>query len=694
MKKIIIIFVIIFCFSSNIFSNGVGIIDGKTGIYLKLIFSEVNVSVENQIAIVTATQKFKNDRTAAVNISYAFPLPEAASSTGLRWFVDGKWYEAQIKPAPQDTTVPGPPGETHPNLKSYLGETPLFFPLEQAIQQDSILIVELTFVQLLSYKFGNVDFFYPNNYSLIQNSSLEKQLLNFSLTSPRTIENLVLLSSHTIINLTNDGLSANLLCGLTNAPANEDYFVRYSLNLTELGIFSLSTLIPDSLLPDSWGGFFLFVAEPDPSESTETIDKVFTFIIDRSGSMYGDKIVQARAAATFIVENLNEGDRFNIVDFASDVTSFRNGHIDYNSQNKQAALSYISFLSASGLTNISGAFDVAVPQFSSATDTTANIIIFFTDGQATTGITDSDYLANHVKNLVTQTETNISIFTFGIGSGANQQLLTLLATQNNGLAEFLGSDDLESRITDFYLQIRNPVLLNTKMTFSSPAISETYPNPLPNLYKGNQMIVTGRYQETDDITVTLSGTAFGNDVSYDYNLQLADSAVQKNQFLTKIWAKHKIENLLVQYYLLNPFSAQAEILKQQIIEFSITYGVISPFTSYEPPVTGVEHMDNLAEKNIQTNSYELLENYPNPFNSGTTIKFRVYKNVNRIVTIRIYNSLGQIIKTLTVKVNGTGIYDVKWNGLDNNGKQVSTGVYIYIIDFGDQLLGNKMFLIK
>jgi len=693
MKRLLFTFVILILLFTNILANGVCIIDGKNGVYLKLISSEINVSVENQVAVVTTTQKFKNERTSAVNISYGFPLPETASSTGLRWDLGEGWIAAQIKPTPQDTTLPGPSGETHPNLKSFLGETPLFFPVEQAILPDSFLIVELTYVELLSYKSGNVDFVYPNDYSLLQNSPLDKQDLSFSLTSPRTIENILLLSSHNVTNLTNDGTNANLRCGLTNIQASQDYRVRYSLSLSELGLFSVSTMIPDSLLPDPWGGFFLFVAEPDPSESTETIDKVFTFIIDRSGSMSGNKIVQARDAASFIVEHLNEGDKFNIVDFSGNVSSFRNSHIDYNVANEQAALAYITSIRASGSTNISGAFDMAVPQFSAATSSTANIIIFFTDGQATAGITYTDQLSSHVNNLVAQTETDISIFTFGIGSGANQQLLTLLATDHNGIAEFLGSDDLESRITDFYLQIRSPVLLDTKMSFSSQSILETYPDPLPNLYKGHQMIVTGRYQEPGTVTVTLSGIALGADVNYEYSLELADSSIQKNQFLTKIWAKHKLENLLVQYYL-DPHSQQAEILKQQIIEFSIAYGVISPFTSYEPPATDVELEDLLAEKNSKNNIYELLGNFPNPFNSSTTIRFRVNENMNRFVTIRIYNSLGQIIKVLAVKVNGSGTYEVKWNGLDKNGNQVTTGLYIYIVDFGEQLLGGKMHLVK
>ena len=695
MKKLFALTIILLVLFSNVYSNGVGVISAKDGICLQLISSQIEVSVENQIAVVITSQTFQNTNSdTAVEIKYVFPLSEEASATNLRWMIDGIWYQAVVSPTPQDSTMPGPSGEIDPNLEAYMGETPLYFAIEQEIQPESIIIVELTYVELLNYKFGDVNFSYPNDYSLIQSEPLELQQLNFTLTSPRTIEDIELLSSQPVTSLSNDGNMANLQCSLDNVAADEDYIVRYSLSLDELGLFGMSTMIPDSLVPDEYGGFFLFAAEPDPSETTESMDKVFTLIIDRSGSMGGNKIVQARGAASFIVEHLNEGDKFNIVDFSGDVKSFREAHVEYNPINKDAALSYISGINANGMTNISGAFSLAVPQFATANDTTANIIIFFTDGRATEGITNTDTLADHVHNLVVQSEKNISIFTFGIGDYTNERLLTLLATQNNGLAEFLGNDELESRITEFYLLIRNPVLLNTELTFSSPSISETYPNPLPNLYQGSQMIVSGRYLEATPTTVTLSGTAFGNSVTYEYSLQLADSAVEKNQFLTKIWAKQKIEYLLIQYNLLPPYSSEAEALKEQIIEISLAYGVISPFTSFDPPPTGVEEDEMTEKKNTIPISYELLNNYPNPFNSSTKIRFRVNVDLNQMIKVRIYNSLGQLIAVLALRANGTGIYEIEWNGFTLNGEPACSGLYLYAIDFGDAVLVGKMNLLK
>lgn len=678
---------------SAVLPNGVAIVDGTNGVYLTLVTSRVDVHVESQVAIITTTQAFRNDLGSDKIVKYAFPLPEGASATQLRWFSGGQWYTAAIGAVPPDTTLPGP-GNPHPNLVSYLGETPLFYEFEQQVPADSSLVVELAYAELLPYSFGNVDFRYPNNYLLIQPQVLDRQELNFNLTSPRTITAIQLLSSHPVTGMVNNGNSANLQSEVLEAPADEDYYVQYSLDLNELGLFSFSTDIPDTLLPDNLGGFFLFVAEPDPGNSN-VIDKVFTLIVDRSGSMGGSKIVQARGAASFIVNNLNDGDMFNIVDFSTSIYSFQSSHVPYTPANRDAALNYISNFSASGGTNISGAFDVAVPQFSSANDSTANIIIFFTDGQATSGITNTQQLVEHVDNLVAATETEILIFTFGIGQDANQQLLTLLALHNNGLAAFLGNDELLPKITEFYLKIRNPVLLNTQMAFDSPLVHETYPEPLPSLYIGQQLIVGGRYLEPVSTTVTLSGSAFGNPVSYQYQLDLADSTAQQYQFLPKIWAKLKIEHLLVQYYSLDPNSPEAQALKGLIIELSTGYGVLSPFTSFITPL-GIEDEDSdgIGDEAVSAHSFELLGNYPNPFNPSTQIRFRVHAAFNSIVKIKIYNSLGQLVRVLVLQVSGPGDYQVTWDGRDQNGALAASGFYVYVLDFGDALLAGKMQLLK
>jgi len=681
-------FILTFTLSSHIFSNGVSVVNAATGIYLKLTNSHVQVNCESQVSVVTATQIFLNDLGADKNIKYAFPMPEGASAISLRWKINGIWYLAQINPNSQDTGLPG--GTMNNNLKTHLGSTPLFFTIPQTVKTDSNLIVELKYVKLLPYSFGNVTFIFPNDYHLIQTAILNTQELDFNLTSPRTIDSIRLVSTQPVTEYSNNGNYAHIRSLLYETAATQNYTLKYSLNLNQLGLYSYSTMIPQSQLPDSLGGFFTFIAEPDPG-SLQVIKKTFTLIVDRSGSMSGVKMTQAKDAAKFIVNNLNDGDRFNIVDFSDNVLSFRGGHVNYTNAARDSALNYINAFIASGGTNISGSFSTAVPQFSTSSDSSANIIIFFTDGQATSGITNTTQLLAHVRNLIVSTETNIFLYCFGIGSDVNVQLLTLLGSQNSGLAEFLGNDELYSRITDFYLRIRNPVLLSPTISFSPSNVIEVYPSPLPNLYKGQQMIVSGRYLQAGPVTVTLSGYAFNQPVSYQYSFNRIDSADSRYQFLTKIWAKQKIDYLLVLYYALNPTDPAAIALKNQIIQISIAYGVLSPFTSFGS-VTPISETGNGQIINAET--FVLAGNYPNPFNPSTIIKLQVNKAVYKTGYIRIYNAIGQLVKIIPFSINGKGVYEILWNGDLASGLNAPSGVYFYIVDLGDIYLKSKMVLLK
>ncbi|MBK7631902.1 MAG: VWA domain-containing protein [Ignavibacteriales bacterium] len=690
MKQLVIVLFAIFT-SISIFANGVGIVNASNQSYLKVETSIINVEVENQIALIKTTQTFRNVFGVDKNFKYAFPLPLGASAVSLKWKINGMWNTAMITPQPPDTSLPG--GNPHPNLAQYLGDVPLYFDILDTLKADSIVTIELTYVEFLKYSFGSVNFEYPNNYTLIQQASLNYQEFKFSLNSSRTIETIQLLS-HTATQQINNGNNAFLEYTASELYANANYKVLYSLSLNELGLFSFSTFLPDSLVPDEQeNGFFVFVAEPDPSNNTEVIDKVFTLIIDRSGSMSGTKMEQAKNAASYIVQNLNDGDKFNIIDFDDVITSFSPTHVEFNQTTMNQALSYISTIYARNLTNISGAFDVAVPQFSTANDSTANIIIFLTDGEATAGITITEQLVQHINNLIQTTETNILLFSFGIGSYVNEQLLTQISLDNNGFATFLLNNELEEVLTTFYQQIRNPVLLNTSISFDPQYLNQIFPNPLPNLYKGQQMIVSGRYSNPGNINITLSGEAFGQNVQYNYPVTLADSNILNYSFLPKVWAKQKIEYLIVQYYLLDPYSPQALLLKQQIIDLSIAFGVISPFTSFGNP-TGVEEGIIICTEPIQPTEFRILGNYPNPFNPSTNIRFTIGKNIQTDVVVKIYNSLGELVREIKYYVSDAGTYEVFWDGKFSNGQEAPSDVYIYTIDFGIGLMAGKMILIK
>ena len=157
----------------------------------------------------------------------------------------------------------------------------------------------------------------------------------------------------------------------------------------------------------------------------------------------------------------------------------------------------------------------------------------------------------------------------------------------------------------------------------------------------------------------------------------------------------KIEESLIQYYLLPEGSDEAEVQKQQIIEFSISYGIMSPFTSFTDYGETTEVEENIIARSASSpQHFELLGNYPNPFNPSTTIQFRIHSQYHGIVFLRIYNTLGQLVRTIKVEIMAPGIYKIDWDGLNEAGISMPSGTYIYVLDFGEQILAKQMQLIK
>ena len=88
----------------------------------------------------------------------------------------------------------------------------------------------------------------------------------------------------------------------------------------------------------------------------------------------------------------------------------------------------------------------------------------------------------------------------------------------------------------------------------------------------------------------------------------------------------------------------------------------------------------------------LSQNYPNPFNPSTVIEYSVPIGTN--VSIDIFNVLGQKVKTLTNETKAPGTYRVEWDGTDESGQTVSTGIYLYRFHAGDVVQSKKMVLMK
>lgn len=677
MKKLFLSFLFASLFALPLFSNGIIIVDTEEEIYLTLVASSVETQVSNQVAITKATQTFLNQTGSLIeSAKYAFPLLDGASATALRWFVNGQWYQATISAEPQDTSITGGGSGASQALLDFLGDTPLFFNLDPtSIGPEATIVMELTYVELLPYSFSKVTYAYPGDYSLIQpgGQSVE-QSFSWLLESERTILSVAFPGFPSgDIDVADHEASVNYEA---LALCDADFEVFYELSSDELGVLSMSTFIDDSLLLcDSHGkGFLALIVEPESNPNVEVIEKNFVLVVDRSGSMSGGKIIQARDAASFIVQHLNPGDHFNLIDFDNEITLLFPELAPFNVTSMNAAMNHISALTADGSTNISGALTTAIGQFGAADPGKANIILFFTDGQPTAGITSTDGILNAVETSVSMAETTIFLYCFGIGSDVNYQLLAALAEENNGQATFLENDELEAVITEFFLQVNNPLLLSPQVVFDPPVITQLYPPTLPNLYKGQQLIIAGRYQEATTVNMQLTGTAFSIPLTYNFTIDLPDTLNADFFFLPKVWAKKKIEYLQQQYYLAGgPGSPAAEAIEDEAIAISTCYGVISDFTSFTgPPLTYVEEVDS---ENPALWTWEAL---PNPFQEKVTFRIELPFGWDEQSFIFILDGQGRIIAILPANLGPAGVYEIAWDA-----SRLPKGVYFAALSIGN-----------
>jgi FlgD Ig-like domain len=133
----------------------------------------------------------------------------------------------------------------------------------------------------------------------------------------------------------------------------------------------------------------------------------------------------------------------------------------------------------------------------------------------------------------------------------------------------------------------------------------------------------------------------------------------------------------------------------QVLSFSGTDSMVvtlSAIPSVEITVNYIDVVGIEAEDDLTPDDYALLQNFPNPFNPSTSIKFKVPETSN--VTLRIYDMLGQEVRTLFNGEVQSGTYTVNWDGLNNSGVQMSSGNYVYRMIANGFVQSKKMILFK
>ena len=246
-------------------------------------------------------------------------------------------------------------------------------------------------------------------------------------------------------------------------------------------------------------------------------------------------------------------------------------------------------LSAAGSTDINRALLEAIDIASRERPT---IIIFMTDGLPTEGVTDRQMI---LQNVEREAFKSIRLFAFGVGYDVDTYLLDSLAQDNRGTTTYVTPNQaIDETVSAFYNKVSMPVLTDLEIDFGDIVTFDLYPQPLPDLFAGSQLILVGRYRGSGYDTITLSGIANEDDLTFEYERQRFRSSGGED-FLPRLWATRKIGALLNQVRLQGPDEETVE----QIVQLSIRYGIVTPYTSYlvtEPMALGANAQEGIADQ--------------------------------------------------------------------------------------------------
>jgi Ca-activated chloride channel family protein len=309
------------------------------------------------------------------------------------------------------------------------------------------------------------------------------------------------------------------------------------------------------------------LVSPGLATDQQVVEKDVVLVLDTSGSMEGEKFAQAQDAARFVLDNLNPGDRFEVIAFATATNAYA-GALQPASQ-AALARTWIGGLSAGGSTNI----DLALGKAFELADERPLYVVFLTDGLPTEGVTDA---ARILDRLDERGAESTSVFAFGVGYDVDTFLLDSIARDHHGTTSYVApGEKIDRAVETLYSKIASPVLTDVTIEVNGVTVSDIHPAPLPDVFSGGQLVAAGRYDEPGDATVVLRGSVSGETMAFTFrDVAFGDSAQEDS--IPRLWATRKVGDLLRQVRLDGPDEETID----QIVRLSIRWGIVTPYTSY------------------------------------------------------------------------------------------------------------------
>ena len=526
------------------------------------------VKITDQVAETKVEQEFYNPNDRQMEGTFLFPVPRGAQLKSFDMEIDGKKVAAELLGADKARGIYEDIVRKlkDPALLEYAGQDLYkvrIFPIEARGKKR----ISLAWTQLLKNDSGLVSYTFPLATEKFSARPIPTVSLKITLETTRPLKT-IYSPSHNAEIRRRDDKSATIGYEVSNATPQADFQLLFGTEKDELGVNLMTYRAPGE------DGYFLLLASPGIStDPNNVLPKDVVFVLDASGSMAGKKLEQAQKAIAFCVASLNDKDRFEIVRFSTESEGLFSKLVDASRENRTKAEDYIKEIKSTGGTAIDDALKKALAMRPNSSDRPF-VVIFLTDGLPTIGTTDANDIVANAKKL---SAGNVRIFSFGIGSDVNLQLLDRLTEETRAASQYvLAEEDIEVKVSSFFTKIKDPVLTTPALSFTGEIkASKLYPAPLPDLFRGEQLILVGRYSGQGASAAVVEGKVSGESKRFSYDIKFPEQN-KEYDFIPRLWATRRV-GFLLQEIRLRGENAE---LREEATDLARKYGIVTPYTAY------------------------------------------------------------------------------------------------------------------
>jgi Ca-activated chloride channel homolog len=530
----------------------------------------VTGTIDDQAATLTYKMTFRNPGSTRLEGVLLMPLPENAALNGFKMTVAGKEANAEVLDSKQATTIYEGivARQRDPGLLELIGERTLrarVFPIEP----NGTIDVTLTVSQLVPASGGLRELRIPlRSTQFTAGERVGSQAVRLTLNSLEALRTLY--SPTAGAKIDRKGERGAEITYSPDGAAKEDFLLFYSAGAGPLSASAIS------YREKGEDGFVLVSLSPRAHAAPGVITpKDVVFIVDRSGSMNeGGKMEQAKRALSYCLGRLSPHDRFALVDFATDVQTFKGELMQATPENVAQGQRYIDRIEGAGGTNIQGGLSEGL-KLLTRSEGRVPMAFFVTDGVPTVGQTQVDDL---LREAAAKTgASNARLFAFGVGSDVNTLLLDKLAQGNGGARDYVApGEDIEAKVSTLYQKVAKPALTDVKIEWKGVDVAQVYPRPIRDVFYGSELAVMGRYKEGGKGSLVVTGRVGGKPARFEFPLDLPEQDMHKT-FVPRLWANMKVAHELDAVRLAggNP---DPEVV-QSIVKLAKRYGIITPYTS-------------------------------------------------------------------------------------------------------------------